>query len=592
MLPAAIHNPLRAVGRFVLTLVNRVRLLPIWHEDLANIVFWAALIGICGALSSVAFREAARLLERLLTGQSQGGLVHAASELAWWHRAVIPVIGGVIAGLLLYYVGRSFAASRAVDYMEAVAVGDGRIGFRASIGNALSSLMTISSGGSIGREGAMVQLAAMIGSRLGLLARAPTPRLRLMVACGGAAGIAAAYNAPISGALFVSEIVLGSIAMESFGPLVVASVTSSATIHQLLGYGPVYDVPPVHLVSNWELIFYAVLGVLLGHLAPPFLALLDFAKSCFARLRLPLYWQLGVGGLVVGVISIFVPEVWGNGYSVVGTILRAQVAGLWLLAVLAAKVAATSASVGSRAVGGVLTPTLFIGCAVGALFGGVLHHLLPSFTSEPAAYALIGMGGFLAATTHAPFTSILLLFEMTADYQIVLPLMLACVIAHFTAKVYRRGESIYHASLTRALMAAGVDDWRLRTIQALVKPVGATTTGATRLQDLLERLPRPPPARVYVTDHDVLIAWLDPREVQAQLNEQRLSGHATVASVARPINFALTPDMALSAALEGFLREQATVLPVTSDQWRNTLLGEVSRHDLLLAIQDRMTYPK
>jgi chloride channel protein, CIC family len=591
MLPPALYNPLRNIGRFVLTLVNRVRLLPIWHEDLANIVFWAALIGICGALSSVAFREAARLLERLLTGQSQG-LVQAAAGLVWWHRAIVPVIGGVLAGLLLYYVARSFVTSRAVDYMEAVAVGDGRIGFRASMGNALSSLMTISSGGSIGREGAMVQLAAMIGSRLGLLARAPTPRLRLMVACGGAAGIAAAYNAPISGALFVSEIVLGSIAMESFGPLVVASVTSSATIHQFLGYGPVYDVPPVHFVSNWELIFYAVLGVLLGHLAPPFLALLDLAKSGFARLRLPLYWQLGVGGLIVGAISIFVPEVWGNGYSVVGTILRGQVVGLWLLVVLAAKVAATSATVGSRAVGGVLTPTLFIGCAVGALFGGVLHDLLPRFTSEPAAYALIGMGGFLSATTHAPFTSIMLLFEMTADYQIVLPLMLACVIAHFTAKVYRRGESIYHASLTRALMAANVDDWRLRTIQALVKPVGATTTGNTRLQDLLAQLPRPPVARVYVTDRDVLIAWLDPREVQAQINEQRLSPEATVASVARPINFALTPDMALSAALEGFLREQATLLPVTSDQWRNMLLGEVSRHDLLLAIQDRMTYPK
>jgi chloride channel protein, CIC family len=592
MLPAALSNPLRDIVRLALALANRVRLLPIWHEDLANIVFWAALIGVCGALSSVAFREAAGLLERLLTGQTQGGLVHAASELAWWHRAIVPVIGGVGAGLLLHYVGRRFAASRAVDYMEAVAVGDGRIGFRASIGNALSSLMTISSGGSIGREGAMVQLAAMIGSRLGLLARAPIPRLRLMVACGGAAGIAAAYNAPISGALFVSEIVLGSIAMESFGPLVVASVTSSATIHQFLGYGPVYDVPPVHLVSNWELIFYAVLGVLLGHLAPPFLALLDLAKSGFARLRLPLYWQLGVGGLIVGVISIFVPQVWGNGYSVVGTILHGQIVGLWLLAVLAAKVAATSASVGSRAVGGVLTPTLFIGCAVGALFGGVLHELLPRFTSEPAAYALIGMGGFLSATTHAPFTSILLLFEMTADYQIVLPLMLACVIAHFTAKVYRRGESIYHASLTRALMAANVDDWRLRTIRALVKPAGATTTGNARLQDLMAQLPRPPLMRVYVTDHDVLTAWLDPREVLAQLNEQRLSPEATVASVARPINYALTPDMSLSAALEGFLREQVTVLPVTSDQWRNTLLGEVSRHDLLLAIQDRMTYPK
>jgi chloride channel protein, CIC family len=585
------HDTVRDIVRLPLSLLTRLRLILFGHEELASIVFWAALIGICGALSSVVFREGARALEILLTGQSQS-LVHAAAELAWWHRAVVPVIGGVLAGLVLHFTARALASSRAVDYMEAVLVGDGRIGMGATIASALSSLLTISSGGSIGREGAMVQLAAMIGSRLGLVARAPIPRLRLMVACGGAAGIAAAYNAPISGALFVSEIVLGSIAMESFGPLIVASVTSSATIHHILGYGPVYDVPPVQFVSNWELIFYVVLGVILGHLAPPFLALLEFAKARFAQLRLPLYWQLGVGGVIVGVISIFVPQVWGNGYSVVGTILRGQLAGAWLLAVLAAKVLATSATVGSRAVGGVFTPTLFIGCALGALFGGLLHKALPGFTSEPAAYALIGMGGFLAATTHAPLTSILMLFEMTADYQIVLPLMLACVVAHFTAKVYRRGESIYHASLTRAFRAAGVDDWRLRTIQALVKPVAVTTSGETPLRDLMAQLPTRPLERVYVTEGNKLIAWLNPREILAQVNERKIAPDATVASVARPIAFALTPDMSLSAALEGFLREQATVLPVTPDQWRNTLLGEVSRHDLLLAIRDRMTYPK
>jgi len=585
------HEQVRDIVRVPLSLLTRLRLILFGHEDLAGIVFWAALIGICGALCSVVFREGIRLLELLFTGQNQG-LVDAAAHLAWWHRAIVPVIGGVLAGLVLHFLGRKLASAHAVDYMEAVLVGDGRIGFRATLVNALSSLLTIASGGSIGREGAMVQLAAMAGSRLGLLAHAPIPRLRLMVACGGAAGIAAAYNAPISGALFVSEIILGSIAMESFGPLVVASVTSSATIHQILGYGPVYDVPPVHFVSNYELIFCVLLGVLLGHLAPPFLALLDLARAAFARLRLPLYWQLGAGGLVVGVISIFVPQVWGNGYSVVGTILRGELAGVWLLAVLGAKVLATSATVGSRAVGGVFTPTLFIGCAVGALYGGLLHQLLPTFTSVPAAYALIGMGGFLAATTHAPLTSILMLFELTEDYGIVLPLMLACVVAHFTAKVYRRGESIYHTSLTRARGAEGADDWRLRTIRALVKPVAAVAAPDTRLQELFAKLPTRPVTRVYVTDGNKLLAWLDPREVLSRLEKQEFTSDTTVASVAQPVTFALTPDMPLSAALEGFLREQVTTLPVTPDQWRNALLGEVSRQDLLLAIQDRMTYPK
>src|SRR5579872_1135136 len=287
------HSPVAQLVRLPVSLLTRLSLVLFGHQDLASLVFWAALVGLCGALTSVLFREGIRTLELLFTGQTMS-LVHAASDLVWWHRAIVPMIGGVLAGLALHVSGRALNLPRAVDYMEAVLVGDGRIGMRATLWNSLSSLFTISSGGSIGREGPMVQLAAMLGSKLGFLARAPVPRLRLMVACGGAAGIAAAYNAPISGALFVAEIVLGSMAMESFGPLVVASVTSSATIHQFLGYGPVFDVPHVVFVSNWELIFYVMLGVLLGHLAPPFLALLDFAKSQFVRLKLPLYWQLGL----------------------------------------------------------------------------------------------------------------------------------------------------------------------------------------------------------------------------------------------------------------------------------------------------------
>jgi CIC family chloride channel protein len=482
---------------------------------------------------------------------------------------------------------------KVTDYMEAILVGDGRISLRGTLLRSLSSLLTIASGGSIGREGSMVQLSAMIASRIGQLARAPVPRLRLLVACGGAAGIAAAYNAPISGALFVSEIVLGSLAMDSFGPLVVASVLSDATIHRFLGYGPVFAVPHVVFVSNWELGFFLVLGVLLGHLAPPFLALLDFTKGRFVRLHLPLYWQLALGGLIVGVISIFVPQVWGNGYSVIGNILHGDLAGLWLLAILAAKVLATSATAGSGAVGGVLTPTLFIGCAVGALVGGGLHELLPSIVSTPTVYALIGMGGFLSATTLAPLTCILMIFEMTGDYDMVLPLMLACVTAHYTAKVYRHGQSVYHASLCGGPAGEGADDWRLRTVETLVKPAAAVIQDNLTLAEMFEQLPKRPLERVFIVNSaNELVAWLNPREVLEKMHHSELDGAQSVAAVAKPVEFALAPEMPLTTALEAFLREQATVLPVTPGQWRNTLMGEVARNDVMLAIQDRLTYPK
>ena len=265
-------------------LFTRLRLALMRHEELTGIVFWAALIGVAGAIASVLFREGIRLFEFMLTGH-YGSLVQVAESLPQWQRVVIPAVGGLVAGLVLHFGERALRAPRAVDYMEAVVVGNGTIGARPTLLRSLSSLFTIASGGSIGREGPMVQLAALIGSKLGKLVGAPVPRLRLMVACGAAAGIAAAYNAPIAGSLFVAEIVMGSIAMESFGPLLVSSVTANATIHHFLGYGAGLS-GARHFSScrTGNSCCTPLLGVVLGHLAPPFLALLQWSKRQFARL--------------------------------------------------------------------------------------------------------------------------------------------------------------------------------------------------------------------------------------------------------------------------------------------------------------------
>ena len=585
------------IARHPFRLLLRLRLALFGHEELFGIVFWATLIGIAGALASMVFRAGIRLCIRIFSGywtqaEHGSGLVPVAMRLAWWHRAIIPVIGGLLAGAVLLLLRHRFVSSKAVDYIEAVNVGDGRIGFRASILKSLGSMLTIASGGSIGREGSMVQLAAMLGSRIGLLARAPVPRLRLMVACGVAAGIAAAYNAPISGALFASEIVLGSMAMEGFVPLVISSVISNATLHRVTNFTPVFYVPHVSVASNWELVFYLLLGVLLGHLAPPFLSLLDFSKSKFVKLNLPLYFQLALGGLGVGLISVFVPEVWGNGYSVVSSMLLGNLVGWTLLAILLAKVLATASTVGSGGVGGVLTPSLFIGSAVGTLFGGTLQWLMPHVITQPVAFGVIGMGGFLAATTQAPLTSILMIFEMTVDYHVVLPLMLTCVTAYFTAKVYRHGNSVYTAALAHTIVAEQGDDWRVRTVEPLIKPAAVVVPRGTTLAEVFERLSRRSVRRVYVTDGDELVSWFRPRDIHERLQKGEINRDTHVESVAQPVNQALSPEMSLTEALDGFLREKARTLPVTPGQWRHTLIGEVSRDDVLLAIRDRLTVTK
>ncbi len=556
--------------------------------QLSGIIFWAALIGVSGALTGVAFRASVRLVQRALTGYS-AGLVETAELLHWGARIAVPAIGGLCAGTLLWVSRRMLRSKRNIDYMEAVAVGNGQLGSRAALLQAASSFFTIGSGGSIGREGPLVQMAATIASKIGQWTKAPVPRLRLLVACGAAAGIATAYNAPIAGALFVAEVVLGSIAMESFGPLIVSSVVADATSRHFLGYGPVYQVPHINFGAWWELALYALLGVLLGHLAPTYLALLDRARRAFRHLHWGLPATLALGGLIVGVISVGEPRVWGNGFSVVNDMLNDKLPVDVLAVVLIAKLVSTSATVGSGAVGGILTPTLFMGAAIGALFGNSVHLVDPHSTSQLAAYAVVGMGGFLAATTHAPLTSILLIFEMTLDYEVVLPLMLACVTGHYVARIYRQGESVY----TRSLNAKGPgteDEWRLRQITALIRPPAVVLQRDQLLAAALEQARARGGGRAYVLDNDKqLVGQIDTAADFGAPGGGKLSELYTVGQAMESPPPMLTPEMLLGDALDVFIAHRYKRLPVVSGHWSPVLIGEVSRHDVLLALQDRMT---
>ena len=222
---------------------------------------WAIAVGVLGACSSVAFREALNHLQMLFLGTA-APLDEAATSLPWWGRLLMPAAGGMLAGSILLFGQRWQTAGKSSDFMEAIVLGNGTIRMRATVVRSVSSLITISSGGSIGREGPMVQLASMLGSMLGRFARFSPARLRLLVACGAAAGIACAYNAPLTGAFFVAEIVLGSIAMESIGPLIVTSVVATVVASQFLGAQPVYQLPHFGVVPNWQLLAHALLGVL------------------------------------------------------------------------------------------------------------------------------------------------------------------------------------------------------------------------------------------------------------------------------------------------------------------------------------------
>jgi CIC family chloride channel protein len=543
--------------------------------------FWAAVVGLCGAISSVAFREALNHMQWILLHYS-GPLDGAATDLPWWARLLMPTAGGLIAGSILLF-GQKWSAGKSADFMEAVVLGNGVIRVRATVVKSLSSLVTISSGGSIGREGPMVQLASMLGSLLGRVAKFSPARLRLLVACGAGAGIACAYNAPLTGAFFVAEIVLGSIAMESIGPLIVSSVVATVVASQFLGAQPVYRMPAFGVVPNWQLIAHALLGVVAGLCAPLFLMLLRGGENVFARTRLPVTLKLGLGGLVVGTISIWKPEVWGNGYGVVESVLNSPWTWEALMTILVLKVLATVATTGSGAVGGVFTPTLFCGAVLGALFGEILHAILPHAQISVSDYAVVGMGCFLAGMTRAPIMSILIMFEMTHEDATIMPLMLACVSAFYVARSLSP-ESVYSRQLHRNHVHAETPIFLLH-VRDLMKKNPLCVLETSGFPQIATVLAANTFKHLYVVDpNGRFLGAIALQDLKPFLHETDLPQVVIALDLMHDDIPVLTSDSSLKESLEVFARHDGERLPVLDNLRERKLVGSLAKTDVLLTL--------
>jgi CIC family chloride channel protein len=414
----------------------------ILFNDKTMLVFIiAGVIGCAGALLIFLFRLSFLDIRHFFDPQAVG-MVDLAEDLPWWGRLLLPVAGGALAGALLEYGLHWTPKFGSDDYLEAITIGDGNLSVRQTLIKSLASLCSISSGASIGREGPMVQLAAMAGSSLGRLLKLPADKLRLLVACGATAGLAAAYNAPIAGLLFIVEIAFGSLSKKTLAPMIVSAVIAVVVTHHFFGISPVYQIPRLSLATDSEILAYVGLGIVCGFVAPAFRCLLDISRKAFGRIGRSRLWTMALGGLGVGLISVWNPGVWGNGYSVVNSILHLDWTWKALLLILLLKILATSISYGSGAIGGVFTPTIFVGAALGALYGHVFHHGNLAQNASIVTFAVVGMGAFLSSITYAPLMSILMIYELTLSYEIVLPLMLACVISHHIAQSIRE-DSIY-----------------------------------------------------------------------------------------------------------------------------------------------------
>ena len=489
--------------------VERVHLFLKYTEH-SYMVLVAIVIGLLGGLGAVGFRECIRLFQTVAWQTDSVTLEYLRGLPIYW-KVLAPAVGGLIVGLIIVRFAAEAKGHGVPEVMEAVALRGGRIRPRVVIAKLLASGVCIASGGSVGREGPIVQIGSAIGSSVGQWLGVGERRLRTLVGCGAAAGIAATFNAPVAGALFAVEIILGDFGVTQFSPIVISSVTATVVSRHFLGDFPAFEVPSYSLASPFELFAYGALGIIAGLVALVFVRGLYRAEDLFDALRFPAVLKPAVGGALIGVIAIRFPEIFGVGYEAINEALSGGLGWKLLLILVLVKILAVSLTIGSGGSGGIFAPSLFIGAMTGGAVGTVVHSLWPDASGSPGAYALVGMGAVVAAGTHAPITAIVMIFELTGDYKIILPLMISCIIATLLATRVQKA-SIY----TLKLLRRGVDIrggysanvlGQLKTRDAM-RTEAAEVRRADHLMPVFSRFVERPGDTVFVTDADHRLSGL------------------------------------------------------------------------------------
>ncbi len=429
----------------------------------------ALLTGVGAGAGAVAFRFLILGFTYVFTGHRDYSAAGHASNpllpgLGIWFVVAAPVVGGLLYGPLVARFAPEARGHGVPEVMLAVNRAGGRIRPQVPVVKSLASALCIGSGGSVGREGPIVQIGSALGSVIGQASRVSESQLRLLVACGAAGGISATFNAPIAGVFFALELILRNFETQSFGLVVLSSVIADAIGRAAFGSRAFLSLPAFSFSSPLELVLYAGLGLLATLVGVAFIRVLYAGEDLADRLwRGPEWLRPAVGGILLGLLLLAVPQMYGVGYPV----LERAVAGHYLvpalIGLLAAKLLATSLTMWIGGSGGVFAPSLFMGAMLGATYGAVAHHLLPHLAAASGAYGLVGMGAVFAAAARAPITAVIIVFELTGDYNIILPLMFAIVVATalsnrltrdtiYTLKLRRRGIDI-DAPRARRLMA-------------------------------------------------------------------------------------------------------------------------------------------
>ncbi len=538
----------------------------------------AVTVGIGGGVGAIFFRW--------LIGAVHGAMWSASDSwlgsLGPFRYVVAPAVGGLIVGPLVYFFAREAKGHGVPEVMLAVARGGGKIRPRVALVKSLASAVCIGSGGSVGREGPIAQIGSTIGSTIGQLLRMPEQRTKLLVGCGAAAGIAATFNAPVAGTLFALEVILRDFGARSFGMVVISSATATVVARAALGDASAFRVAPYSLRNPVELLLYVLLGALCAGISTAFVKILYACEDAFDGWRFPEYLKPVVGGAMIGLIGVVFPPVFGVGYEAIEQALAGKMETALCAILVVVKLAATSFTIGSGGSGGVFAPSLFIGAMVGSTFGAIAHHLMPNVTAPPGAYALVGMGALFAGSARAPVTAVLILFEMTGDYRIIVPLMCCVVTSNliaerlsvddiYTTKLRRRGIRLRRA-MQDPLETVKVADAMTRDFE--VVPASMSTRELSRKFSATGHHGFP-----VVDDEGLLMGVVALSDLESA--EAHGEDAVTVGDVATSPPIVCYPDQTLGEALREVGALDVGRLPVVDRSNPRQMVGVLRRHDII-----------
>ncbi|WP_018123767.1 chloride channel protein [Desulfovibrio oxyclinae] len=550
---------------------------PFLNRDLTQLML-AILIGVLSGYGAILFKYLLKSMQWLFY-QHSGEFLEYAHEIPMWAKVSMPALGGLIVGLVVHFFASEAKGHGVPEVMQAIALRGGVIRKRVAAAKIFASAVTIGSGGSVGREGPMVQIGSSIGSSIGQVFKVPSRHMRTMIGCGAAAGIAATFNAPIAGVLFALEIIIGDWGMTSFSPVVLSSVTATAISRYYFGNFPAFEIPHYAVVSPWEYLMYPFLGVASGLIALSFTRILYAFEDGFEGLRfMPEWIKPAVGGAMLGVLVIFCPESFGVGFGAMNLSLTNQMGFVMLFALIWVKILASSLTLGSGGSGGIFAPSLFIGAMTGGAFGSLMNIMFPGVTASPGAYALVGMGGLVAGTTYAPITAILIIFEMTGSYSIILPLMLTCITALvlnssiskasiYTIKLLRKGIDLTGGRVQNVLK-------KMLVVEMMSEDVVTVSEGAT-LESIVWTFKTENASYLHVVDGEgMLKGIISFRDIRPVLHEEGLLQLLIAKDICTTDLATIHMEDTLQTALDLITEKGVSQLPVVDADGR--LIGSLT----------------